>query len=162
MSLLNHPCVLKFVGYYSTNFDEEPLPTIITELATNGSLKDIIHLESSGLSPDECTATKKLINIYGIAAGMAYLYSHDVLHRDLKPDNILIDEYLHPKISDFGLSKITFNLSASMNKQSQAGIKGTPAYMAPEILSSEKYSKLSDVYAFSFVVYEIVTCETPF
>ena len=130
-----------------------PLPTIITELASNGSLRDIIVLESQGLSPDEWTDTKKLISIYGIAIGMSYLHHHNILHRDLKPENILIDDYLHPKISDF--------LSTSMNIQSQKGLKGTPIYMAPEILSEEKYSKSSDVYAFAFIVYEIMTCSEP-
>ena len=156
MSLLNHPSVLKFVGYYSVNFEEDPLPTIITELSTNGSLRDIINLESQGLSPDEWNSTKKLINIYGIASGMSYLHAHNVLHRDLKPENILIDDFLHPKISDFGLSKVTEFIST------QKGIKGTPAYLAPEILSDEKHSKSSDVYAFGFIVYEILTCQEPF
>lgn len=73
---------------------------------------------------------------------------------DLKPENILMNDYFQPKISDFGLSKITDFLSISMNIQSRKGFKGTPAYMAPEI-SSEKYSKSSDVYAFAFIVYEI-------
>lgn len=162
MSLLNHPSVIKFIGYYSTNLDEDPLPTIITELAINGSLRDIIEMESRGLSPDEWTSTKKLINIYGIAIGMSYLHAHNILHRDLKPENILIDDYLHPKITDFGLSKITDFISASINIQSQNGLKGTPIYMAPEILSEEKYSKSSDVYAFAFIVYEIMTCVKPF
>lgn len=49
-----------------------------------------------------------------------------------------------------------------MNFQSQRGIKGTPAFMAPEIMSDEQYSKSSDVYAFGFIVYEILTCEEPF
>ena len=112
MSLLNHPSVLQFVGYYQTNFGGDPLPTIVTELALNGSLRDIIIMESQGLAPDEWNHTKKLINIYGIASGMSYLHAHNILHRDLKPENILVDEYLNPKISDFGLSKITDFLSA--------------------------------------------------
>ena len=103
-SLLNYPSVLKFVGYYPTNFEGDPLPTIIAELALNGSLRGIISMELQGLAPDEWNHTKKLINIFGIASGMSYLHSHNVLHRDLKPENILVDEYLNSKISDFGLS----------------------------------------------------------
>ena len=48
MSLFNHPSILKFFGYYSTNFEDEPVPTMITELASNGSLRYIIELETSG------------------------------------------------------------------------------------------------------------------
>lgn len=115
MSLLNHPSVLKFIGYYQTDFEGEPQPTIITELATNGSLRDIIEMELSGLSPTGLDDTKKLINIYGIASGLLYIHSHNLIHRDLKPENVLIDDFLYPKISDFGLSKITDFLSVSIN-----------------------------------------------
>lgn len=144
------------------NFENEPNPTIITEYATNGSLSEIIELEKSGLSPSEWCPTKKLIIIYGIASGMAYMHSHKVIHRDLKPQNVLLDEFLNPKISDFGLSKITDFLSISMNIQSQRGLKGTPIYMAPEILLNENYSTASDVYAFAFVLYELFTLESPY
>ena len=59
MSILNHPSFLKFIGYYPINFDDDPYPTIITELAANGSLRDIIKMETAGLSPDEWNFTKK-------------------------------------------------------------------------------------------------------
>lgn len=51
MSLLNHPSILKFIGYSQTDFDGDPTPTIITEYATNGSLYEILEMEKSGLSP---------------------------------------------------------------------------------------------------------------
>lgn len=133
MSILNHPSILKFIGYYPTDFEDDPSPTIITELSTNGSLQDIISLQNAGLSPDGWDDTKKLINIYGIASGMLYLHKNNVIHRDLKPENVLMDDFFHPKISDFGLSKLTDFLTISMNIQSRKGLKGTPAYMAPEI-----------------------------
>lgn len=59
------------------------------------------------------------------------------------------------------LKKLTQS-QLSMNIQSQNGLKGTPIYMAPEIFTDEKYSKSSDVYAFSFIVYELLTLEVPF
>ncbi|KAK8843221.1 hypothetical protein M9Y10_025072 [Tritrichomonas musculus] len=93
---------------------------------------------------------------------MTYMHSHKVIHRDLKPQNVLLDEFLNPKISDFGLSKLTDFLSISMNIQSQRGLKGTPICMAPEILLNENYSTASDVYAFAFVLYELFTLESPY
>lgn len=161
MSLLNHPAIIKFIGYSQNVFDGDPCPIILTEFASNGSLRSLIEMEQSGLSPPEWNETKKLIIIYGIAAGMSYLHSNKVLHRDLKPENILIDDFLHPKISDFGLSKILDFLSVSMIVQSQKGTKGTPIYMSPEAFE-EEYSNASDVYAFAIIVYEIVSGERPF
>lgn len=73
-----------------------------------------------------------------------------------------MDEYLNPKIGDFGLSKIIDDISASLNMVSNSGTKGTPLYMAPEISENELYSEKSDVYAFSIIVYEIFSYEIPF
>lgn len=73
-----------------------------------------------------------------------------------------MDQYLYPKISDFGLSKITGSWSNSMNFKSQKGRKGTLAYMAPEVALNEEYSKSGDVYAFGFIVFEILSNEIPF
>lgn len=157
MSLFNHPSILKFIGYYPNNFENDPLPTIITELSNKGTLRDIIEMELTELSPEDWNQTKKLINIYGIASGMSYLHTNNILHRDLKPENILMDDYLYPMITDFGLSKITDFISMSINFQSQKGLKGTPIYMSPKILSNEEYSKAGDVYAFAFIVFEIMT-----
>lgn len=140
MSILNHPSIIKFIGYSPENFEGDSLSTIIMEFAQNGSLGDIISMESQGLSPFEWTLTKKLIILYGVASGMEYLHYHSILHRNLKPQNILLDDSFHPKISGFGLLKITDFLSVSMNCPSQKGPKGTPAYMAPEVWSDEKYS----------------------
>ncbi|KAK8839065.1 hypothetical protein M9Y10_032532 [Tritrichomonas musculus] len=162
MSSLDHPSIIEFVGFSLYNFRQKPFPTIITKYASKGSLHDIINLEISGLSPQGWDSTRKLINIYGIASGLAYLHLHDIIHRDMKPDNILMDDNFYPKIADFGLSKITASVSKSMNIQSQSGLKGTPLYMAPEIMRGESYTKAVDVYSFSYIVYEILTGVRPF
>ncbi|KAK8895455.1 hypothetical protein M9Y10_023919 [Tritrichomonas musculus] len=62
MVMLNHPSVLKFIGYSQYDFNNDLLPTIVSEFATSGSLRDIINLEISGLAPDDWNLTKKLIN----------------------------------------------------------------------------------------------------
>lgn len=137
MATLDHPAVIKFIGYSSTDFEGKNRPTIVTELAQNGSLEEMIEFSKNSLSKENWDDTRKLINIYGIAAGLKFLHSHGIIHRDLKSGNILLDENLFPKIADFGLSKIHNDLFPNSNFQSRRGLKGTPSYMSPEIIKDE-------------------------
>lgn len=164
ISKLEHPSILKFIGYSPVDFNNKSKPVIITELSTNGSLEQILDLERLTKKIKYWDDTKKLMCIFGIAKGMTYLHSHDIIHRDLKPANIFLDDYLFPKIADFGLSKISNDPSKSVSnlKTTEGEIKGTPNYMAPEIWSSQNYSSASDVYAFSLIIYEIITNKKPF
>lgn len=161
MTKLNHPSILIFKGYSPINFKKKRKPVIITEFASNGSLDDLIQLERK--SKPIWDSTRKLIIIYGIASAMSYLHLHDIIHRDLKPANILIDDFLLPKIADFGLSKSKHSNFDSMTISTIFGlVKGTPIYMSPEIWRKAEYSKASDVYAFSIIVYEIITNQKPY
>lgn len=162
ISKLNHPSILQFINYSPINFDKEPKPVIITEYLSNGSLERVIDLERRGFSLDCWDDTKKLIIIYGIASGMQYLHSHDIIHRDLKPANILLDDVLFPKIADFGLSKINRADQGDIALQSGEVIKGTFLYIAPEVFKSFQYTKACDVYAFAYILYEIITNIAPF
>ena len=93
---------------------------------------------------------------------MAYLHSHDIIHRDLKPANILEDDFLFPKIADFGLSKTIHTNAESMSTDSTIGLKGTFIYLPPESWDYYQYTKAGDVYAFAIIVYEILTLQIPF
>ena len=165
ISQLNHPSILKYIGFNSKNFNNKPKPVIIVELASNGSLEQILNLERKGLSHHEWDDTKKLINIYGIASGMAYLHNQNIIHRDLKPANILLDEHLFPKIADFGLSKIQSDKDSknkSFGNFKTSGFKGTYAYTAPEVYQTNIYSTEGDVYSFGMIIYEIITNDIPY
>ena len=154
LSKLDHPSVIKFIGYSPIDFKKNKNPVIITEYAPKGSLENF--LVSNNIKIDD---TRKLIIIYGIASAMSYLHLHNIIHRDLKPANILLDQFLLPKISDFGLSKINFLHS---EKSTNNEIIGTPIYISPEIWKSKKYTDACDVYAFALIIYEIMTNEKPF
>ncbi|KAK8840242.1 hypothetical protein M9Y10_031187 [Tritrichomonas musculus] len=158
MSELNYPPFLKFYGFNQNNFKNKPKPTIIIEFASNGSLFQLFETERNERKIDEWTDTKKLINIFGIASGMSYLHARNILHRDLKPGNILLDNYLFPKISDFGLSK---QVDESTTLETTK-IPETPEYLAPELIKDNLFTKKADVYAFAIIVYEIMTGEKPF
>ncbi len=85
-----------------------------------------------------------------IASGMAFLHSKNVIHRDLKSPNILLDG-THDRclISDFGLSRVGAPGTATMSAI------GTPHWMAPEILRGERYSASADIWAFGVIIFEV-------
>lgn len=154
-----HPTIIKFYGYSLKDFHDENNVTIFMELAENGSLADLIKKSRKGLMDALFTNTQKQIILIGIAYGMMYLHKHRIFHRDLKPDNILLDNNYYPHITDFGLSK--FYDSAYIISQSD--YCGTCIYMAPEILvSSDNISIKADVYSFGILMYEVVTDSPPY
>ena len=150
---LNHPSLLKFIGYSPTDFNKRSKPVIVTEYSLNGSLKNI--------NDEIMNDTIKLIIIYGIASGMSYLHSKNIIHRSLNIDNIYIDEFLTPKLGDYGLST-RFENTTKITYESISGFKAVPVYLSPEVLQYNQYSKSSDVYSFAFVVYELMTNKIPF
>ena len=86
-----------------------------------------------------------------LCAGLAAAHAKGVLHRDLKPGNIMIDARGEVRIMDFGLAAMTAELEAPEVRS------GTPAYMAPEQLAGREVTKQSDIYALGLVMYELLT-----
>ncbi|HZM22533.1 MAG TPA: transporter substrate-binding domain-containing protein [Anaerolineales bacterium] len=93
-----------------------------------------------------------------ICEGLDYAHSKGVVHRDLKPNNILMDENNHPYIADFGLAK----LSEGKLELTNTMMTGTAAYMAPEIAQSGKSTKRADIYALGIILFEMLTGRLPF
>lgn len=89
---------------------------------------------------------------------MQYLHSKQIIHLDLRPENILLNESLQPKINDFYTSiKIGKNNESSLQKNT-----ATIDYMAPEVVNDDYYSTAADVYSFGVTVHEILTCNKPY
>ncbi|XP_040361846.1 G-type lectin S-receptor-like serine/threonine-protein kinase At1g61500 [Rosa chinensis] len=95
--------------------------------------------------------------IHGVARGLLYLH-HDsyvkVIHRDMKVSNILLDEKMNPKISDFGLARI---VEGTQNLENTQKVVGTRGYMSPEYAMGGMFSEKSDVYSFGVLVLEIIS-----
>lgn len=155
ISNLNYPTILKYIGYSPVDFHNKNFKTIIIEYCSNGSLEDIMHIEKIRNSHPLWNFTKKVEILFGIAKGMSYLHSHDIIHRDLTPSNILLDDSLNPKISGF-------SLSISTHEKIKENVVGTPIYIAPEVMKSQEYTTKCDVYSFSMILFEILAGQKPF
>jgi serine/threonine-protein kinase len=92
----------------------------------------------------------------GLCAGLQAAHDQGVIHRDLKPQNILFDRQGTPKLSDFGIARLADTTSNTI------GFIGTPFYMAPEVARGAKADFRSDVYALGVVFYQMVTGRLPF
>ncbi|KAK8880630.1 hypothetical protein M9Y10_003313 [Tritrichomonas musculus] len=155
---LNHPAIEKLCGINLHSFDDPNAlkPTFISEYYPKGSLNNILSAERQSMADIEWNYTKKLINLLGISHGMSYMHSKNIVHRNLKPSNILVDDHLYPIISDFRLVELC------SKEEEMDEIMGTPLYMAPEIVKNEKYGPSVDVFSFSILAYEIVTGNEPY
>ena len=162
ISQLNHPSIQRVIGFSMVNFKHHHKSVIIREFSKNQTLFDILKKERENKGKkSNFSFTKKLINIYGIASGMSYLHSNNILHRELRTKNIFLDDDLKPKITEFGFFIKPAN-SKKMKSESHRNDEDIPYYLSPEILQSNDQTKESDVYSFAFVVFEILTSEVPF
>jgi len=149
MFRLRHPHIVSLMGFVN----QEPY-MLIMEFMEKGNLADYLKSNSS-----IDWSMKKQFSLQ-IAQGMFYLHGKDVLHRDLKSLNVLLNKYLELKLSDFGLASLKKEIQ-EQSKSTSGAATGTIAWMAPELLNGGKNSKESDIYAFGIVCFEIATHKFP-
>ncbi|MDX2160903.1 MAG: protein kinase [bacterium] len=125
---------------------------IVMRLMRGGTLADRLH---GGPLPLDQVARLTA----QIAAGLEYAHSHSVIHCDLKPRNILLDENGNAFLADFGLARL---VQGASTRSSGDHIIGTPAYLAPEQIRSEGVDPRTDVYSFGLIVYEMLTGQPAF
>ncbi|GKV29448.1 hypothetical protein SLEP1_g38375 [Rubroshorea leprosula] len=155
LSKLHHPNVVAFYGVVQ----DGPGGTLATvaEYMVDGSLRHALLRKDRHLD-----RRKRLIIAMDAAFGMEYLHAKNIVHFDLKCDNLLVNlkDPSRPicKVGDFGLSKIKRNTLVS------GGVRGTLPWMAPELLNggSNKVSEKVDVFSFGIVLWEILTREEPY
>ncbi|KAJ4962687.1 hypothetical protein NE237_022626 [Protea cynaroides] len=141
-------------------FTSEDSSLLVYEYMSNGSLWDRLH---TCQKVDLNWETRYEIAV-GAAKGLEYLHhgcERPVLHRDVKSSNILLDEFLKPRIADFGLAKIVRASGATKDSSSNHVIAGTHGYIAPEYAYTYKVNEKSDVYSFGVVLMELVTGKRP-
>nr|AVG22650.1 MAPKKK3 [Plasmodiophora brassicae] len=141
--------------------DEDILTSLKHEVCT---LYDLLHERSEPLNFGQ------ILDMWtGIAQGLSYLHSlsRQIIHRDLKSQNVLVGGTLTPKVCDFGLSHVRQSLRKTSQEPQNGdgghyGVFGTPEWMAPEIMEGSPYNASVDVYSFGIMMTEFLTRQLPF
>ncbi|DBA00322.1 TPA: hypothetical protein N0F65_001517 [Lagenidium giganteum] len=146
---LDHPHIIKLID----DFEDDTAHYFILERAANGSLSSKIGY--SGLEESRCR------QIFGqLLLALAYLHSHNIVHHDIKPHNILLHKNDSVKLCDFGASRA---LDVNQKTLPFAGVFGTPGYIAPELLLGEKaYGPEIDMFSGGVLLFEMVFGYAPF
>ncbi len=133
--------------------ESEGRPFMALEFLAGGTLADRLKDGKPLLAPEAAALVEK------IARGIQAAHSRGIVHRDIKPGNILFDEAGEPKVSDFGLAK-----RAASDLTQSGAVMGTPAYMAPEQAGgrTKEVGPATDVWALGVILYECLTGSRPF
>lgn len=143
---LRHPNIIALYGVCL----ESMKYAMVLEFMANGSLYDVLR---GSMSLPWSTKLRLAIDA---ASGLQYLHSQNIIHRDLKSLNILVNEQMQAKIADFGLAKIKLTTNSTT-----PGV-GTPLWMAPELFDEGCCNKTTDIYAISIVLWEIAARKLPY
>lgn len=141
------------VGYIGTWVDEKMgLVYIFQDWMSGGSVAHLLKL----YGPFKCDAVKSYTR--QMLKGLVYLHQNGIIHRDIKGGNVLVDEHGTVKLADFGASTRTTSFGET---QVTSTIKGTPYFMAPEVLMQSKYGRKGDIWAVGCTMIQMLTGEPP-
>jgi tRNA A-37 threonylcarbamoyl transferase component Bud32 len=146
-----HPGIVALYGACTV----APNFALVMEYAPYGTLYDLLHSSSDNHAQQRqsLTSAVRVQMLHDIAVALQHLHRHGIVHADIKTCNALVFEQQRVKICDFGLAAV----NSSVSESSRSAVRGTPGYMAPEVLSgSAVATAASDVYSYSMVLYEVL------
>ncbi|KAL8254954.1 hypothetical protein R6Q59_033175 [Mikania micrantha] len=153
LSRIHHKNVVSLVGFCYEHGEQ----MLVYEYISNGTLKDNL----TGKAGMKLNWMKRLKVALDSAKGVTYLHelaNPPIIHRDIKSNNILLDEHMNAKVADFGLSKL---LGDESKGYVSTQVKGTLGYMDPEYYMTQQLTEKSDVYSFGIVLLELLTSRSP-
>ncbi|XP_021641213.2 serine/threonine-protein kinase STY8 isoform X2 [Hevea brasiliensis] len=144
---VQHRNAVRFIGACT----HSPHLCIVTEYMPGGSLYDFLHKNHNLLKLPQL-----LKFAIDVCRGMEYLHQNNIIHRDLKTANLLMDAHKVVKVADFGVARF----------QNQEGVMtaetGTYRWMAPEVINHQPYNQKADIFSFAIVLWELVTAKVPY
>ncbi|KAL3363515.1 hypothetical protein AABB24_012671, partial [Solanum stoloniferum] len=148
LARLRHPNIVRFIGAC-----RKPMVwCIVTEYAKGGSVRQFLTRRQNRSVPLKLAVKQAL----DVARGMEYVHGLNLIHRDLKSDNLLISADKSIKIADFGVARI------EVQTEGMTPETGTYRWMAPEMIQHRPYTQKVDVYSFGIVLWELLTGMLPF
>jgi eukaryotic-like serine/threonine-protein kinase len=151
---LNHPAIVAVYDTGEAETPNGPLPYIVMEYVEGVTLRDIVH--NDGPMPPK----RAIETIADACQALNFSHQHGIIHRDVKPANIMISKTGAVKVMDFGIARAIADAGNSVTQT--AAVIGTAQYLSPEQARGEKVDARSDVYSLGCVLYEILTGEPPF
>lgn len=151
---LNHPAIVAVYDTGETQTEYGPLPYIVMEYVEGRTLRDIVKTEGP---MDQKRAMEVMADV---CAALDFSHRHGIVHRDVKPANVMISKTGAVKVMDFGIARAIHDGQSAMTQT--AAVIGTAQYLSPEQARGEQVDARSDVYAAGCVLYELIAGEPPF
>ena len=151
---LNHPTIVQVFDTGEAETDEGPLPFIVMEYVDGETLRDVLRANGP-VSPRQAMTW-----MADVAAAMDFSHRNGIVHRDMKPANVMIDKAGAVKVMDFGIARAISDSTSTMTQTST--VMGTAQYLSPEQARGIKVDPRSDIYSMGCVLFELLTGEPPF
>ncbi|MCL6550370.1 MAG: Stk1 family PASTA domain-containing Ser/Thr kinase [Acidothermus cellulolyticus] len=151
---LNHPSIVAVYDTGESMLDGVPVPYIVMEYVEGRTLRDILKSESHILP------RRALEIVADILAALEYSHRNGIVHRDIKPGNIMLTRNGEVKVMDFGIARAVAQSTATVTQT--AAVIGTAQYLSPEQARGEPVDPRSDIYSTGCVLYELLTGTPPF